>query len=43
LTQKILDCVEVKVEDGQVLTSISNDENKPFRGLSRSLINNMIE
>jgi ribosomal protein L6P/L9E len=43
LTQKILDCVEVKVEDGQIVTSISNDENKPFRGLSRSLINNMIE
>ena len=43
LSQKILDCVSVKVEDGQVVTSITNDENKPFRGLSRSLINNMIE
>ena len=43
LSQKILDCVNVKVEDGQVVTSITNDENKPFWGLSRSLINNMIE
>lgn len=43
LSQKILDCVTVKVEDGQIVTSIADDENKPFRGLSRSLINNMIE
>ena len=43
LSEKILDCVKVEIEDNQVVCSISNDENKQFRGLSRTLIANMIE
>lgn len=43
LSEKILDCVSVKVEENQVITSISNENDKQFRGLSRSLIANMIK
>lgn len=43
LSEKILDCVNVKLEDNQIVLSISDDQNKPYRGLSRSLINNMVE
>ena len=43
LSEKILDCVKVEIEDNQVVCSISNDEDKQFRGLSRTLIANMIE
>lgn len=43
LTQKILDCVKVEKNDDQIVLSISKDEDKQFRGLSRTLIANMIE
>ncbi len=43
LSEKILDCVKIKKEDNEIITSIKNEDNKQFRGLSRTLIANMIE
>lgn len=43
LSEKILDCVKVDIEDNQIVCSISKDEDKQFRGLSRTLIANMVE
>jgi len=43
LSQDILDCVTVKQVEKTIVTSIKDDNNKKFRGLSRTLIANMIE
>jgi len=43
LSQQILDCVTVKQEEWTIVTSIKDDNDKKFRGLSRTLIANMIE
>jgi ribosomal protein L6P/L9E len=43
LSQKILDCVKIEKDGEQLVLSIDSDENKQFRGLSRTLIANMIE
>ncbi len=43
LSQSILDCVTVKQKENTIVTSIKDDDNKKFRGLTRTLIANMIE
>lgn len=43
LSETILDCVKVNKEENTIITSINNEDNKKFRGLSRTLIANMIE
>jgi large subunit ribosomal protein L6 len=43
LSQSILDCVTIKQEENTIITSIKNDDDNKFRGLSRTLIANMIE
>lgn len=43
LSQDILDCVSIKKEENTIITSIKNDDDKKFRGLSRTLIANMVE
>ncbi|HOG15420.1 MAG TPA: 50S ribosomal protein L6 [Candidatus Absconditabacterales bacterium] len=43
LSEKILDCVSVKKEENNVILSINNIDDGKFRGLSRTLIANMIE
>ncbi len=43
LSETILDCVTVKKEENTVVTSIKDDNDKKFRGLSRTLIANMME
>ncbi|HPC34117.1 MAG TPA: 50S ribosomal protein L6 [Candidatus Absconditabacterales bacterium] len=43
LTQQILDCVLVKKEENSITLSIQDDNDRKFRGLSRTLIANMIE
>jgi len=43
LSQKFLDCVNIKKEENTIITSIKDEEDRKFRGLTRSLISNMIE
>lgn len=43
LSQTILDCVTIKQKENTIVTSISDDNNKKFRWLTRTLIANMIE
>ncbi len=43
LSEKILDCVDIKKDNDTILLSIKNEDDKKFRGLSRTLIANMIE
>lgn len=43
LSQDILDCVSIKKDNNSIITSIKNDDDKKFRGLSRTLIANMVE
>ena len=43
LSQTILDCVTIKKEENTIVTSIKDDNDKKFRGLSRTLIANMID
>jgi len=43
LSQKFLDCVKIIKEENEVVLSIQNDDDRKFRGLSRTLIANMIE
>ena len=43
LSQSTLDCVTIKQEEKTIVTSISNDSDKKFRGLTRTLIANMVE
>lgn len=43
LSQDVLDCVSIKKEKNTIITSIKNDDDKKFRGLTRTLIANMIE
>lgn len=43
LSQKVLDCVDIKKEWNEIITSIKNDDDRKFRGLTRSLIANMVE
>jgi len=38
-----LDCVKIKQEESTVVVTIDNDDNKKFRGLTRTLIANMVE
>jgi large subunit ribosomal protein L6 len=43
LSEKILDCVKIEKWENEITLSVSNDEDRKFRGLSRTLIANMIE
>ena len=43
LQEKILDCVNVKKEENNIILSINNEDDKKFRGLSRTLIDNMVK
>jgi large subunit ribosomal protein L6 len=43
LSEKILDCVKIEKWENEITLSISDEEDKKFRGLSRTLIANMIE
>ncbi|MCK9467455.1 MAG: 50S ribosomal protein L6 [Candidatus Absconditabacterales bacterium] len=43
LSEKILDCVDIKKEENEIRLSVKNIDDRKFRGLSRSLIANMIE
>ncbi len=43
LSQDVLNCVSIKKEENTIVTSIKDDDDKKFRGLTRTLIANMIE
>lgn len=43
LSQKILDCVKIIKEENEIVLSIQNDDDRKFRGLSRTLVANMVE
>lgn len=43
LSYTLLDGVNAKVNEGNIEVSIDNDENKNLRGLTRTLLSNMVE
>lgn len=43
LSHNVNEWVTVKMEENTIVLSINDEENKPFWGLNRSLISNMIE
>lgn len=43
LSQKILDCVKIIKEENEIVLSIQNDDDRKFRGLSRTLVANMVK
>lgn len=43
LSYTLLDWVHAEVKDNEIVMSIDNDEKKNLRGLSRTLIDNMVE
>ncbi|NCC70719.1 hypothetical protein EOM09_04000 [bacterium] len=38
-----MDCVKIIKEENEIVLSIQNDDDRKFRGLSRTLIANMVE
>jgi len=39
----LVDGVKAEIKDNEIAFSIDNDEKKNLRGLSRTLVNNMVE